>query len=181
MQSNRTIIDNGVGNASEDLEKLFQPFVQVDSKLTRQFEGTGLGLTLVQKLTDAHDGSVQVESEVGKGSRFTINLAARMEQTALPSTVQVTEDTYRLVAPFFDFEALGEVEVKGKAAPIKTYRPLGVKKSQGNLRGLEGLTSPLVGREAPLSLLNEQIEQLKIGAGAFVSVIEVMPIGNVQD
>jgi len=107
-----------------------------------------------------------------------INLAARMEQTALPSTVQVTEDTYRLVAPFFDFEALGEVEVKGKAAPIKTYRPLGVKKSQGNLRGLEGLTSPLVGREAQLSLLNEQVEQLKIGAGAFVSVIGEAGLGK---
>src|SRR6266498_5068176 len=81
-----------------------------------------------------------------------INLAARMEQTALPGSVQVTDETYRLVAPFFDFEALGEVEVKGKATPIKTYRPLRLKNSPGNLRGLEGLTSPLVGRERQLAL-----------------------------
>jgi class 3 adenylate cyclase len=56
-----------------------------------------------------------------------INLAARMEQTALPGTVQISDETYKLVAPFFDVEALGEVEVKGKAAPIKTYRPWGEK------------------------------------------------------
>src|SRR6266540_3983740 len=107
-----------------------------------------------------------------------INLAARMEQTAVPGTVQITEETYKLVAPFFDFEALGEVEVKGKAALIKTYRPLGLKKSPGNLRGLEGLISPLVGREAQLSLLDEQLEQLKIGAGSFVSVIGEAGLGK---
>jgi len=69
-----SVIDNGVGIASEDLKRLFQPFVQVDSRLNRELEGTGLGLTLVQKLTDLHGGSVHVESEVGRGSRFTINL-----------------------------------------------------------------------------------------------------------
>ena len=58
-----------------------------------------------------------------------INLAARMEQTAAPGTVQISEETYKLVAPFFDVEALGDVEVKGKAAPVKTYRPLSLKKS----------------------------------------------------
>src|SRR4029078_9187627 len=58
-----------------------------------------------------------------------INLAARMEHTAIPGTVQISDETYKLVAPFFDFEALGEVEVKGKAVPIKTYRPLGSKRS----------------------------------------------------
>ncbi len=107
-----------------------------------------------------------------------INLAARMEQTALPGTVQISDETYKLVAPFFDFEALGEVEVKGKAAPIKTYRPLALKKSPGRLRGLEGLTSPLVGRDEQLNLLSQQLKQLKIGAGAFVSVIGEAGLGK---
>jgi pentatricopeptide repeat protein len=107
-----------------------------------------------------------------------INLAARMEQTALPGTVQISDETYKLVAPFFDFEALGDVEVKGKSAPIKTYRPLGVKRSPGHLRGLDGLTSPLVGREAQLGLLNEKLEQLRIGAGSIVSVIGEAGLGK---
>jgi PAS domain S-box-containing protein len=77
-----SIIDNGIGIAAQDLRRLFQPFVQVDSGLNRQHEGTGLGLALVQKLTDLHGGSVQVESEVGKGSRFTINLPCLQEEMA---------------------------------------------------------------------------------------------------
>ena len=69
-----SIIDTGIGIAAEDLKRLFTPFVQLDSSLNRQFEGTGLGLALAQKLTDLHGGSLEVESEVGKGSRFTVNL-----------------------------------------------------------------------------------------------------------
>ncbi|RPJ18780.1 MAG: zinc-ribbon domain-containing protein, partial [Chloroflexi bacterium] len=107
-----------------------------------------------------------------------INLAARMEQTAAPGTIQISEETYKLIAPFFDCQALGEVEVKGKAAPIKTYRPLALKKNPGHLRGLEGLSSPLVGREAQLALLNGQLEQLRIGAGSFVTVIGEAGLGK---
>jgi signal transduction histidine kinase/CheY-like chemotaxis protein len=77
-----SVIDNGIGIAPEDLKRLFQPFVQVDSSLNRQYEGTGLGLALAQKLADLHGGSVQVESEVGKGSRFTINLASKQDEIA---------------------------------------------------------------------------------------------------
>ncbi len=69
-----SVIDTGIGIASDDLRQLFLPFSQVDSSLTREYEGTGLGLALVQKLTDLHGGSVDVESEVGRGSRFTVNL-----------------------------------------------------------------------------------------------------------
>jgi PAS domain S-box-containing protein len=75
-----SVIDNGIGIAVGDLQRLFQPFVQVDSGLNRQHEGTGLGLALVQKLTDLHGGSVQVESEVGKGSRFIVSLPCLQDE-----------------------------------------------------------------------------------------------------
>ncbi len=75
-----SVIDNGIEIAVQDLRRLFQPFVQVDSGLNRQHEGTGLGLALVQKLTDLHGGSVQVESEVGRGSRFTVSLPCLQEE-----------------------------------------------------------------------------------------------------
>jgi PAS domain S-box-containing protein len=74
-----SVIDTGIGIAPEDMQRLFQPFVQLDSTLNRQFDGTGLGLTLVQKLIDMHGGSVEVESEVGKGSRFTVYLPLGLE------------------------------------------------------------------------------------------------------
>ncbi len=74
-----TIWDTGIGIAPDDLQRLFQPFVQVDSSLSRMYEGTGLGLALVAELTQLHGGLVAVESEVGKGSRFTVSLPLRAE------------------------------------------------------------------------------------------------------
>ena len=83
------MVDNGIGITPENLQRLFQPFVQVDSSLTRQYEGTGLGLTLVQKLTDLHGGSVQVESRFGEGSSFTINLPCKQNEIAKLENIQL--------------------------------------------------------------------------------------------
>jgi len=69
-----TVWDTGIGIAPEDMGRLFRSFVQLDSSLSRQYTGTGLGLALVRQLTDMHGGSVSVESQVGRGSRFTVSL-----------------------------------------------------------------------------------------------------------
>ena len=69
-----TVWDTGIGIRGEDMGKLFQPFVQIDSSLGRQYAGTGLGLVLVQKAARMHGGQVIVESTFGEGSRFTIEL-----------------------------------------------------------------------------------------------------------
>ena len=60
---------------------LFQPFVQVDSALNRQYEGTGLGLALVKQIVELHGGQVMVESEVGQGSCFTVALPYEISQS----------------------------------------------------------------------------------------------------
>lgn len=69
-----SVHDTGVGIAQENLSKLFKPFVQVESALNRQYEGTGLGLALVKRIVELHGGSVGVVSELGKGSRFSVVL-----------------------------------------------------------------------------------------------------------
>jgi hypothetical protein len=56
-----------------------------------------------------------------------VNLAARMQAAADPGTVQIAESTYRLVAPLFDCQSLGEILVKGKSEPVPAYRVLGRK------------------------------------------------------
>ena len=66
--------DTGVGIAEADLGRLFQPFTQLDSRLSRSYEGTGLGLALVRRLAEAHGGRVDVTSTLGQGSRFTVSL-----------------------------------------------------------------------------------------------------------
>jgi signal transduction histidine kinase/ActR/RegA family two-component response regulator len=69
------IIDTGIGIPEDEMKYLFKPFVQLDGGLSRRHEGTGLGLILVYKFTELHGGSVHVESEAGKGSKFTVSLA----------------------------------------------------------------------------------------------------------
>jgi PAS domain S-box-containing protein len=66
--------DTGIGIAREDLPRLFQPFAQLHSDLAREYPGTGLGLALVRNMTEVHGGSVEVESVLGQGSRFTVVL-----------------------------------------------------------------------------------------------------------
>lgn len=68
------IEDTGVGIASEHLDKLFEPFVQEDSRLNRQFEGSGLGLSLVRRLLDLMNGGIEVDSIKGEGSIFRVSL-----------------------------------------------------------------------------------------------------------
>jgi len=68
------VADTGIGIAPADISKLFQTFVQIDSALNRKYAGTGLGLALVKKITEMHNGSVTVESEVGKGTQFHVQI-----------------------------------------------------------------------------------------------------------
>ncbi len=76
--------DTGIGIPENQQQRLFQPFVQVDSGLDRQHEGTGLGLALVARLTELHGGSITMESIAGEGSRFTVSLPLNMGDHAEP-------------------------------------------------------------------------------------------------
>jgi CheY-like chemotaxis protein/anti-sigma regulatory factor (Ser/Thr protein kinase) len=77
------VIDTGIGISSENIEKLFQPFIQIDSSLNRQYQGTGLGLALVKRLVELHGGNVELTSEVGVGSCFAINLPFNVSSQAI--------------------------------------------------------------------------------------------------
>jgi PAS domain S-box-containing protein len=75
------VTDTGVGIPEGQLEKIFEPFVQVGRSLTQQHEGTGLGLAISRDLARAMGGDISVDSEVGQGSTFTLTLP-RPEQPA---------------------------------------------------------------------------------------------------
>ena len=74
--------DTGIGIPKEDLPRLFQPFTQLDSRLSRQHAGTGLGLALVRRLAGLHGGSVSLESEPGQGTRVSVRLPAHGATTS---------------------------------------------------------------------------------------------------
>jgi len=66
--------DTGIGIKEEDFKRLFREFEQLESGTTRRFEGTGLGLALTRKLVECQGGSIEVESDYGRGSTFTVTL-----------------------------------------------------------------------------------------------------------
>jgi CheY-like chemotaxis protein len=82
-----SVTDTGIGIAPADQLKLFQPFVQVDSALNRQYEGTGLGLALVKRIVELHEGDVNLRSELGHGSCFTVRLpyVCDIEESSTPA------------------------------------------------------------------------------------------------
>lgn len=82
-----TVTDTGIGISIANQAKLFQPFIQIDSKLARRYEGTGLGLVMVKRLTELHGGAVALQSVPEQGSTFTVWLPWRTEKDAAPATV----------------------------------------------------------------------------------------------
>ena len=74
-----SVADTGIGIKPEDIPKLFNEFTQLESAYTKQHEGTGLGLALTKRLVELHGGRIWVESEFGKGSRFTFVMPVKRE------------------------------------------------------------------------------------------------------
>lgn len=76
-----TVLDTGVGMSQSQLERLFQPFTQADSSTTRKFGGTGLGLSISKSFVEMMGGRIDVETELDRGSEFTVTLPIDANQT----------------------------------------------------------------------------------------------------
>ena len=68
------VVDNGMGIPSEDIDRIFDKFYRIKTEETRSISGSGLGLSIVKGIVDAHNGSIRVESEAGKGTTFVVSL-----------------------------------------------------------------------------------------------------------
>lgn len=91
-----TVQDTGIGIPEEELQRIFDRFYQVDGSMSRRFGGTGLGLSLVQEIVAAHHGVIEVASQVGSGTTFTIKIPVEpppMQNVLIPSLTEVWEET----------------------------------------------------------------------------------------
>jgi PAS domain S-box-containing protein len=87
-----SVTDTGIGIAQTDLSKLFQPFIQLDSNLNRKYTGTGLGLVIVKQIAELHGGHVSINSQVGKGSCFSVNIPQTHLQSQPSSSTNNVHD-----------------------------------------------------------------------------------------
>jgi class 3 adenylate cyclase len=108
------------------------------------------------------------------------NLAARLKFAAEPMTLLITEDTYRFVDPLFETDDLGCIEVKGRSEPVRVYQVHAARSQPGQLRGLRGLQSPMVGRDAELTILLQLCETVRAGLGRAVLVVGEPGLGKTR-
>jgi len=86
------VIDTGIGIDEKDMDKLFKDFSQVDASITREFGGTGLGLSVSKQLVELMKGNVNVQSEKGKGSNFSFSV--RLKKVEEDVNEEIEEQTY---------------------------------------------------------------------------------------
>ena len=107
-----------------------------------------------------------------------VNLAARLQTAAQPGHVLISEVTGRMVKAAFDLNALGEIHVKGKTAPVRVFEVVEPKGTPSSGRGIEGLSSPLVGRDQELEMLRSALDRLVAGHGQIVAILGEAGIGK---
>jgi tetratricopeptide (TPR) repeat protein len=107
-----------------------------------------------------------------------VNLASRMEQTAAPGSIQITDETYRLVAPWIIAESIGGTAIKGKSEPVPVYRVLRKKEIPSGARGITGISSPLVGRDTELQIVSSMVSNLFQGQGGILTLIGEAGLGK---
>jgi predicted ATPase/class 3 adenylate cyclase/DNA-binding CsgD family transcriptional regulator len=152
---------------------------QISARLERQRD------VRVQLRVGINTGPVIVGS-IGNDLRMdykavgsTVNLAARMEQTAAPGTIQVTAQTYKLVEGYFDCEDQGLVTVKGAASKVRVYRVMGERDGRARIDVAHerGFTR-LVGRDRELDLLRHCFDLARDGRGQAISIIGDAGLGK---
>ena len=99
-----------------------------------------------------------------------VNLAARLTKLSKPGETLVGPETYRQATHYFEFEALGPIEVKGKAEPIQIYKVLSPRKQPTKLHRTHGARADLIGRDVEMAILEQSVEKLEQGQGTVIAI-----------
>jgi len=107
-----------------------------------------------------------------------VNVASRLETAAEPGTILISQDTQHLIKPSFDLQEMGELSLKGKAAPLRTYRVIRRRRASDRRMGIAGNQAPLIGRDHEFTQLKDVLAQAEDGIGRIVSVISEAGLGK---
>ena len=134
--------------------------------------GLATGLVVVGDLIG--EGSAQEQSVVGE----TPNLAARLQVLAEPGAVVIPAVTRGLVGELFEYQSLGDIDIKGLAGPIPVYRVLGESRVGSRFEALRSGETPFIGRQEEIEVLQRRWAQAKAGAGSAVLISSEPGIGK---
>src|SRR3954462_3676494 len=162
------VTDTGIGISEDGLERIFKPFSQIDSGLSRKFEGTGLGLAMIKLLAELHGGTVAVQSAVGEGCRFSVWLPIREPEftAATPprerAPVVIGEERIALVVED-DFKSADLIRVQLQAEGFKV------------LHAASAEAAFLLAAQQPLALITLDIMLPNMDGWEFLTRLKQMP------
>jgi len=188
MSLHVAVRDTGIGISKSKLDKIFESFTQADSSTTRRYGGTGLGLTISKSLAELMGGNLQVESDPGRGSTFTLQLELEVANVnpdllPLPITnlkrilvVDDNESNLQLMKAIFDYFALSCDTTSDPISALqvileaeKNNRPFDLIISDHHMPGMEGIR-----------LVEELRRQLPYGRDPFVLMLSSLEKNQVQ-
>ena len=157
------IRDTGIGMSQQQQRQLFQPFNQADTSISRRYGGTGLGLVITQKLVQQMDGSIEVDSSLEQGSRFTVTLGMRLASQPHDESraaISLQDQSILLVEADPWSRAACEAQLQEWRMQVTSVGSL----SEAASRGLETVTTLLIGLSSTPDLLalQQQLSQLPV-------------------
>jgi class 3 adenylate cyclase len=123
---------------------------------------------------DIDAGDLNVYSALGD----TLNVAARLQELAEPGTVVISGPTRALVSNDVEVKAIGPADLKGRSEPVEIYEVVSVRGPEERHRGISGLSSPMVGRDAELEQLEELVTAAEAGTGRVAAILGEPGVGK---